>query len=108
MVRTKIDTWCGSLRLSRSNVDSASTIEVRRINPPGRHEHVQIALTVVKYGPKRTITQSGYIELLPEQVAPLITALTKLHAPYDHSAGHIDFAESERRAREFYGLTGGP
>src|SRR6266853_614620 len=74
----KFSTWCGSLRLQQHGVDSTSTLDVRRVHPNGGCEHVQIALTTERHHKTRTVSGYGHIELRPEDVAFLITALTKV------------------------------
>jgi hypothetical protein len=56
----------------------STKMRVRRVLPKDRPEHVQIDLTVINRGEKRTSQHHGYIELTPEQVPMLVNALTKM------------------------------
>jgi hypothetical protein len=80
----------GALRIQSEGEDGPSstlkrsTLEIIRVDR-GVGEVVQITLTIDKLHHTRTTSAYGYIELTPEEVGPLITALTKLH-PIDRSA----------------------
>jgi hypothetical protein len=103
-MKTNIDTFCGSLRISQdSRTNSTTVLEVRRVDTENDGEHVQIAVEVQTHHTKRTNTASGYIRLGPEDVPYLITALTKLHPKYDPTKTRVWSMRNDEE-REFYGL----
>lgn len=101
----KLSTWCGSLRIEQRDHDSQTTMDVRRVETSGDGEHIQIAVTVDRFHPKRTVSQHGYLQLRPEDIPFLVTALTKLHPKYDQTRGYVSFADHDRETRQFYGLS---
>jgi hypothetical protein len=105
-VKTTFDTFCGSLRISQDSHSSSTTtiLDVRRVDTENDGEHVQIAVEVQTHYTKRTNTASGYIQLKPEDVPYLITALTKLHPKYNPSNTHRQWSVRNTEEREFYGL----
>lgn len=104
MSNVKFSTWCGSLRIQQKSTlgDGMTTLDVRRVHPNGKDEHIQVAVTVERFHPKRTVSQHGYIELSPQEVQFLITALTKTHPKPDDTYRPHHSHEAEERA--FYGL----
>lgn len=101
---TKFEVWCGCLRLVNRMVGYTTTMDVRRVDTLDNGEHVQLAVTVEKHHATRTTSESGYIQLTPEQVPLLITALTKLHPKYDPNKIHQPYSSRDKEDREFYGL----
>jgi hypothetical protein len=112
---TQYEVFGNALRITQhdGSVDSrfgktVSQIEARRVEPSDG-EQIQISLKVMttKTG-KRWLTQYGSLNLTPEQIQPLITALTKLQPKYDPRDGHIKFSEEQKKWAEFYGLVPHP
>lgn len=101
---TKFEVWCGSLRLINRAVGYTTTMDVRRVDTSNDGEHVQLAVTVEKHHATRTTSEHGYIQLTPEQVPLLITALTKLHPKHDPNRGYQPYGNKDNDDRAFYGL----
>lgn len=107
---TQLSTWCGHLRLVGENFsgDTTTTLDVRRVKRGSQEEHVQISVMIEKQNQKRTTTSLGYVQLSPEDVPFLITALSKLRPSYDAEERlqkYPTFEEEDAADRAFYGLT---